>query len=284
MIGIELVETIIRYVTYSGYLKENRPLSLMLVAASGAGKSDCLLQYKLNSNLFVLNDMTRYGLWQKFRESKGKNSFVTHCVIPDFSQVMMQNPFYTGAICSTMMSLMEEGTDSVMTKNIQYNIPNTRLGFMTSMAKDDFEVKQKDSRSVLVKTGFLSRFVLFSYQYRTATAIAVAKAISEGREPEPINLDLPVSRVDVHVEPKQVLEFFPGTAVQEVQESLNDEWGDPLPKKGQADVNLVPRRVKQTRTLLKSVALSNGRRDVTDEDVKEVRRLQQWINTQFKPL
>lgn len=257
----------------------------MLIAASGAGKSDCLLQFKLNPNTFVLNDMTRYGLWEKFRESTKEKSFVTHCIIPDFSQVMMQNPFYTGSICSTMMALMEEGTDSVMTKNIRHNIPNTRLGFLTSMAKDDFEAKQKDSRSVLLKTGFLSRFLLFRYQYKEETAVLVARAISEGKTPEPILLDPPVSRVEVHVDSDQVLQLFPGVTEQQAQQALDDDWSALSPPKGEAQLSLVPRKIKQTMTLLKAIALSRGERAVAPCDVAEVRRLRAWLeSSQYQTL
>lgn len=284
MIGIEPVESIAKYVLYSGYLQENRPLSLMLVAASGEGKSDCLLEFKSNSNAFVLNDLTRYGLWDKFREIAAKNSFVSHCIIPDFSQVLMQNPFYTGSICSTIMSLSEEGTDSIRTKNLRYDLPNTRLGFLTSMAKDDFEVKQKDARSVLVKTGFLSRFLVFSYRYTKETAVRVAQAIADGKEPEPIHLNLPVSKVAVRVQPEQVLAFFPGATEEDARKGLSLDWADEFLRKGQIDLNLVPRRIKQYRTLLKSIALSRERREVTDDDVKQLRRMQAWLNLKFNPL
>lgn len=284
MIGIAPVETAVKYTIFSGYLLESRPSSIMLLAASGEGKSDCLLQYKPNPSVFVLNDMTRWGLWARFKEALARNPSTAHCIVPDFSQVMMQNPSYTGAICSTMMSLMEEGTDSVLTKNIRHEVPNTRLGFLTSMAKDDYEAKLKDSRSVLMKTGFMSRFVVLSYRYTTETAVTVARAISAGNEPEPIILNLPLAKVDVTVDPAMVLDFFPEAREDDARKGLDVDWTDVLVGRKATDTNLIPRRIKQYRTLLKSIALSNGRRSVTEDDVKELRRLHQFLNTSFNPL
>jgi hypothetical protein len=171
-----------------------------------------------------------------------------------------------------------------MTKNIRHNTPNTRLGFITSMARDDFAVKQKDSRSVLVKTGFLSRFVLVSYRYTEETAVKVARAISRGVEPEPIQLKFPLAKADVAVAPDRVLSFFPDAREDDTSRGLDPNWADAVTRSKQVDTNLLPRRIKQYRSLLLSIALSNGRLEVNDDDVRELGRLQPWLNTEFNPL
>jgi hypothetical protein len=63
MVSVEPIETIIKTVLASGRLKDERPLSCIIVAPVECGKTSIIRKYCLKAeNVFYTTDATAYGI------------------------------------------------------------------------------------------------------------------------------------------------------------------------------------------------------------------------------
>jgi hypothetical protein len=77
---------ILKRVVASGFVKNAFPISAILVAPVGAGKTTALKKVAFNKNILALSDVTPYGLSKLLPEIKAKD--VKHIIIFDLVEPM----------------------------------------------------------------------------------------------------------------------------------------------------------------------------------------------------
>jgi hypothetical protein len=83
MVGTERLELVIELVLWSGCLKNERPLSLLIIARPESGKSGLVLKYRENGpGVVVLTDCTAWGIQRHFLNAM-KSKAIHHIIIPD---------------------------------------------------------------------------------------------------------------------------------------------------------------------------------------------------------
>lgn len=259
--GLGLLERTIALCLYSGYLKERKPLSLLIIAPPSSGKSEVLLKFRRNQGVSVVNQGTRYGI-NKVIASRGAE--VKHLIIPDLSVVLSAHPGIAGDILSLISIMTEEGIDSIQTYHFsRYFDPPLKVGLLTAVTQEDFNKR----KSRLRKIGFWSRFIPFSYSYDKEVVDKVLTYVERGEslKMEESRLDLPglhTKPVDVQCDAKYVHGFRIFIKEQEFK-----GWE--------------PRFQKHIRILLKSHALANKRTEVIEEDVMEIMKIVLYLNFNF---
>lgn len=266
MLGMEPLETMIRYCIYSGKLKNERPLSLIVAANPESGKTEALREFKCVDGIVYLTDCTAHGLTKEVLPRIDTGA-VHHILIPDLLNPLSRKQSTVQTFVTFMNSLIEEGVAEISTyaQGMTQRKTDLRCGLVTAITKD----KLKDKRHEWSRLGFLSRALPFSYSYGTDKVRQIMEYIISEKyhDDKPLKLKLPAKLVDVELKAALARLILP--------ESYRF-----------ADANELYgfRFQRQLQVLMKSIALADGRRKVIKKDFNEAMRLMRWVNLDFAVL
>ena len=268
MIRVDPIQRIIRAAIFSGYLKDEKPLSVIIIGKPESGKTQMLEAFYELHGVKVLTDATAYGIIKATDELKDiENGTVKHLIIPDLTTPMAKRYETTRSFISFMNALIEEGIIDISTyaTNIKRSQRKAvRCGFITAVTEDMFS----DKRHGWGKIGFLSRTFPVSYDYCSETQHEIFDHITRGRHlHEPLeDISLPLRMVDVTLDERIAKELIP--YVQAVVRDAEELYGFRLQR--------------QVQTLLKACALMDGRTEVTTADKHVVIEMMEYANIEHK--
>jgi len=258
MEGLSLLEKTVSLCLYSAYVKERKPLSLLISAPPGTGNSELLMKFSENKGVAVFNQGTRYGIYKQINDL-GYN--LKHLIIPDLSAVLGAHPGIASDLINLISILVEEGITSVQTYYFWRTFnPPLKVGVLCAVSDSDL----KSHKTRLSRTGFLSRFLPFTYSYDKHMLDRVLGYVRRGDilKEEKIRLNLPDQVVDVQCDPKYVDQFTEFTKLEGMEQRE-------------------ARFLEHIRILLKSNALMNGRTEVNGQDVLDVMKLVIFLNYKY---
>lgn len=263
MYGTEEIEKILMYVIFSGKLKNERPLSVIICARPESGKTELIRKFKENDGVVYLTDCTAYGLTKEIipRIESGN---VHHIMIPDLLNPLSRQQSTVKTFVTFMNALIEEGVAEISTyaQGMTMRKVELRCGLITAITED----KLKDRRHEWSRLGFLSRALPFSYSYSPVKVREIMEYIinEEYHDELKIKLKVPKSSVDVEL-PKAISRMILPESFRFAEASRLYGF----------------RFQRQMQVLMKSIALYGGRRKVSKRDYKEAMNLMNWINLDF---
>ena len=164
---IALVESIL----WSGWIEGERPISMLLVAPAGAGKTSLLENFESEYAPFV-SDCTSREVSKILKEKRS----ASHLLIGDFISVMRHKKSTTDL---TMNMISQLAGETLRIDAFTGEMTSRRLGIISAIPPED--LKDKRIRTALNAGGFASRFLIAKYDYQTSTIAAIHKYIREGR-------------------------------------------------------------------------------------------------------
>lgn len=259
MIGLQGVEELIKYALFSAWVKDERPLSLMIIARVESGKTETVNQFVWNKGILVMTDLTYWGLLNKYKEQLMAGE-VNHIIIPDMIVPINRSRDTVNSLIAFLNALTEEGVKEIATYAFPEGLSLTqpiRAGVITTIARKDFDHWKERWSAV----GFTSRFLPVCYDYTEETRDKIYNALIFRRETaKPISLDFP--------ETPQYIFLPPGIATSATQYSKAI---------GVAIETYGFRAQRQLQTLMMSRALSKGRLEVNKEDFDVVVGLSEYF-------
>lgn len=261
MLAVEELQEIVEVALFSGRLAGERPLSLLVIADVGSGKSELLAHYPehLNATVLYVNDITAFAL-HKHHGKELREGKIRHIILGDLLTPLNKQKEQADAFITFMNGVIEEGLARVESRDSCFiaDVP-VRCGLVTSIARQDFETRHTRWATV----GFLSRLLPISYSYSQDTILQVFDYIIHGRyaTDKPIALWLPGSDVSVDLPIDIARELIPLT--QRLKDS-EDTYGF--------------RRLKQLQVWVKAHALYRGRHVVTRDDLARLFELSVYMN------
>lgn len=272
MIKVEPIETIIKCVLASGKLKDEKPLSLILIAPVECGKTSIIRRYCLkSSNVFYTTDATAYGIIRDTNQLKDFSSGqLTHIVIPDLLTCLGRKQDTVTTFIHFMNALIEEGIVSLSTYAVKLQVTlEVKAGLITAIPPKPFH----DKRRHWERIGFLSRALPVSFDYQVSTRIDILSYIKNEKhlEEKIENLKLP--------EESRVIKL-PFEMAQEIEPyalSLATEHSQYQQVYGF-------RYQRQLQTLAKAIALLEGKDEVDKQCIQELARLANHINLNFNKI
>jgi len=295
MIDVELILGILETALWTGALKDEKPLSLMLIASVGDGKSEMLrksykppkikTQWKdmkgkdgkvtkgklqqvehIGSVLYT-TDTTPYTLYHKWGELL-KSGQIKHIVIPDFLSVLTKGKEAMPETVRFYNSLIEEGICRIESRYSDFitEIP-VQIGLITAVSFQDYQHRSKTQNWGAL--GFLSRVLPVSFRYSDDTKKRILHSTflkgyhNEGK----FALNLPDHLVSVELPGKYEAQML----------KLANALKDPSDKTG-------ARRLKQLMTFVMADALKHGRDIVGDEELARLWQYSEYFNPECKPL
>lgn len=301
MLKVEPILDIIETTLWSGKLANEKPLSIMLIASVGDGKSEMLRKaYKapkittewialLDKNgepivgkdnkpkmvreqevehigsVLYTTDTTPFVLHHRYGNLLTSGQ-IKHIVIPDFLSILTKSRDTMPDTIRFYNCLIEEGIIRIESRFSDFIVEKpVQIGLITAVSKQDYDTRsQAQGWGAL---GFVSRILPVSYSYSLASkkTILTSVFLREYHNETSFKLDLPTQPVDVEL-PKEFL-----SAVTNLAYKIKD-----------ATDALGARRLKQVMTFLMAIALKNGRDIVKKEDIDKVIEYQKFFNSDCK--
>lgn len=252
MIKTSELKDLIKTILYSGYVANEKPLSVMFVADVGSGKSEILNSFKLNDNIAFFTDVTYMGLIKVLQDSKE----IRHIVIPDFLKITMKKKSTTDNVVSCFNAMMEEGIDKISMMGQSFDFQGKKVGLITAITKDSYETNKSKWRSM----GFLSRMLIISYKYSDKTTKEIFEYIFNREylnDNHKKKDNMPLRNTDVKL---------PYSLAKKLKEEKSDF-----------------RNQKQLQSLAMALTLMDNRQEfkVTEEDIKKVNSFKKFMNLEF---
>lgn len=255
--GLTFLTNIIDTALFSAYLKEksHRPLSVLIVAEPEHGKTECLLQYVGNKGIEIIQDATSFGLivyiFQRIISGE-----IKHLIFPSFEKIFTRHKQVVTQVLLCLNNIVEEGIGyaSILTKNIPFLANETkkaRAGVIIGCVPDVI-IKHETK---LKQYGFWSRMLPIFYEYNEEDKERIHEEIKRGEYKfEKRKLKFPKNPKKV-VLPKEIADKL-DPIIKFLEPSIGSYTGFRI------------RKIFQT--FLKANALKNGRKEVKEEDLKEV--------------
>lgn len=269
MIKVDKILEIVKIVLASGYLRGEKPLSLVLISDVESGKTQIIRKYCLKTDgIMYTTDATAYGI---IRDSNNLKDFeegkYKHIVIPDLLTCMARRETTVNTLIHFMNSLIEEGVVNVSTfatkiKKEDKRKVEVKVGLITSIAKIPFFEKKHRWSSV----GFLSRVLPVSYSYTLPTRLEILEFVENQKHLEEalekLKFNKKPRRVILPYEYAKMLEPYT-LSVAKAQEIYGF------------------RIQKQFQTMLKSIAYLRGSDVVETQDFDKFKEIVTYVNLDF---
>lgn len=263
LIKIKPLKKIIECVLISPYIKNEKLISLLIVAKPESGKSSVMKQYRNNKGISYITDCTAYGLTRDVLP-KIVSGEVKTIMIPDLLTPLSKQTKTRQSLIAFLNNLIEEGVAKITTYSNIWN-KDVNANVITAVTNGVL----RDARRNWVKMGFLSRFIIFSYSYNLSTVSEILSKYSEhGIELRDTKIKLPKKQVKIKLS-------------KEIADKL-----DPIAMKIGEQFDLYGFRAKiNFRCLLKCLAYRNNRRrNVNEDDFNELLELVDYMNLDYNHL
>ncbi|MEM5867222.1 MAG: hypothetical protein QXG39_04815 [Candidatus Aenigmatarchaeota archaeon] len=258
----KVITEILKRVVASGFVKNAYPLSAILIAPVGAGKTTQLKKIAFNKNILALSDVTPYGLSKLLPEIKARD--VRHLIIFDLVEPFSRSRTIVNNLIGFLNSLIEEGIFRIQTAFIEIKEP-IKLGLITSTTEKEF----LDKRRGWLGIGFISRMLPISFSYTNTDVIKILEDLANQKYQDIKYETLKLKEKEIKENPAINQKLIP--YAQSIDKKL-------------PEIALPFRRLQQLKILLMANALLNDRKEVTEEDFEFFKSVSNWINFDFNPL
>lgn len=280
MIGVDNILNLLELVIFSGHVKGEQPVSVLLTASVEAGKTELVLKFVQNDGCVALTDATAFGIMRDYGEAI-KNGGIRHIIIPDLIKPMSRGKDTVHTLIAFLNSLIEEGVYRVSTYAEKIGAPlqgtvgvqpiPVNCGLITTLARGIL----LDGRRYWSQMGFMSRLLPISYDYGANTQLQIQKSIASRQylSEQPIRLKLPTVDMEVKLqqpEANDLAMLSQGLTAIVTKNSPERVYGFRLQK--------------HLQRLTMASALKNGRDFVTKNDVDYINSLAGCINLEYYPL
>lgn len=284
IVGIQPLIDMLSLTLQSSYISNERNgVSLLLVANAESAKTTTVYEFSSLEFVSYYDDITQKKLIDEFIPMVRTNLRKT-LLVPDLINCIEKQKVTRNGFLNIIKSAIDDtGINAISTPNLllqkamqkDKGLAGTRFNFITGITKDSFIHGDNGSMSmkkIMVRTGLLSRFLPFSYEY-DAMLVKLIFDMQSGKEIEDkYYCDIPSINTDVTV---VQLDYEFAQQLDSFAIILNSEFD----KSGygiRPHQNLI--------RLAKSNALINNRDKVIKEDIEKVMQLSKYMNFKFNGL
>ena len=267
MIGLEELEMLINIALFTGWIKDERPVSLLIIAKPESGKTELVRKARRVKGVLYLTDATAWGIIDKHWDEI-EARIIRHIIFADITVPLGKSAETRKVLTRFLSALIEEGVvelQSYVTTRVT-TVENLRCGLIATITPDALE----DQRAGWRKFGFMSRLLPVSYSYTVDTIGKIYQSILDHqyRQEKPVDPKLPNTDVAVYL-PRQFAEAIKPYSMLAAQ--AEELYGF--------------RIQKQFQTLMMGAALFNGRQTVTEDDYDLIVKLiPKYFNTNCNPV
>ena len=174
--GLAPLEELIHGIIGTAFVTGYTPVSCILVAPSGAGKSRTLIRFDGDYDYIVrADDLTSSGLFDIL--AADKENKLKYILIPDFNPVLSHKASVTSLLVANLLSVTQDGTVRIADGRQNKECKHDPLGILTSCT---FDIFARHSRK-WHELGITRRILPVHYTYCLQTIRTAQRLIREGK-------------------------------------------------------------------------------------------------------
>ncbi len=289
LIGLEPVFDAIELAALSVYVKNEKPVSLLLLSEAESGRTEALKKFACNSkSIQVMRRFTAHGYQRDLISGKIKLLFENPKILPttivyDFNSMFSFKENTIESTIEFINALTEEGLSNESTYAIfpdeMKKYKGARGGIIAAInTLGMFTVGKKMVKAKLYRGGFFSRPLVFSFDVPESVLASVFDSLILQKDTKDFVKNIKIhefkKRYDIKISEKYGRELY--LITQDIKRGYNERLRN-FEIKG-------IRLFKIIRTMTKCSALRDGRDSVNDEDIELMRFLSNWVNLKMNPL
>jgi hypothetical protein len=194
MIALDALRDFLTTCLWTGAVAGERPVSVIIVAPVGAGKTSTLETLQSESTIY-LSDITTRELASALKEKPKAR----HILLSDLLNLFGHKSHVVKLTCRFLSSLTGESLHSDPFTGERME-PRT-MGLISAIPPEDFA--RRGVQAHLQSGGFGSRFIIARYDYKPSTVQKIHRFIREDRytlNHKPMKLDIPQDRIPIVIE------------------------------------------------------------------------------------
>lgn len=256
---LEPVTAFIKLLIWTGQVEDESPISAIMVAPKGGGKTTVLESCAGSQSLFI-GDLTARTMKEILARG---NDEVTHLLLGDMLAMFGHKKSTVDLTKQIAAKLTGEGLSTDPWTGLPMD--TRKMGLITAIPPEEFAEYQRE----ILKGGFGSRFLFFTYTYGDAAKAKVHTHIRKNgyankKTPEPFNIPFPVKR-------KVSISNSLGKGIQEFAFELAK---DPLGFRAHRHI----------RALVKASARSENRTTASRKDLDRIIKFRNFFTEDGKQL
>ena len=263
MINTEILEHAIKISIYTTLLKNENPVSIMIIAPPEHGKTEVLKRFAFIESVKIISDFNTFVFADFATEFQMKQKGTI--IIPDFLRIVKKKSSTANNSLTIINAITEEGWIGKLPLGQQIEKP-IKANILTALTSDELT----DKRHKWSQMGFLSRFIPLSFSYEESTKQQIREYIKNR-----------VYKTD-----------NPYDFVIDLKEKINVA----LPKKMADEIEIITKKIgmrdnftgfrlqRQLQVLAMGNALSNKRNLVNKDDIDVIKEISLFINFNYKKL
>jgi hypothetical protein len=260
--GVQPIEDLLGAIVGTAFAEDSIPISCMIVAPSGAGKSRTIIRFDA-PYIMRCDDLTSSGLMDILtRDSKSEIKFL---LIPDFNPILSHKASVSNLLLANLLSVTQDGTARIVDGRGNKEVKHKPVGIITAVTFDMFARYSRKWHEL----GITRRILPIHYTYSLRTIQQAQTLIREGK----INGNNQPMSMSEYRQLKVVIEQNLANDIQILSERLAMNLGQFIklnrgvrtPQYGEALLPMAP------HVVLNSIARGNavrfGRRRLEQADV-----------------
>ena len=184
---IEPIQEIIETVLYTGCLREENPVSIIIVGPSGIGKSMMLSRYQ-NEALHHTDSISSQGLFDiAKKDEKGKVRFL---LIPDMNPTLSRRASTVQSTIANLLSFTADGTVRVDDGRNEKSCSHAPIGLITAATEDIYNKNAKKWFALGLRRRILPIFFKYSFDTTRKLQELVRQDKIHSTQPMPLRIAL----------------------------------------------------------------------------------------------
>jgi hypothetical protein len=168
--GQERLAELIEVLLWSGFIEQERPISAVMVAPAGSGKTTLMETYESTYSPFF-SDLTSREVSSVLKDKKE----ATHILVGDLMSVLRHKK---GTTSLTINMLSQLSGDTMRQDAFTGGAVKRRMGIISAIPPEDMANRQ--IKKIFAEGGFASRFLIAKYTYTPGTISAIHRYIASG--------------------------------------------------------------------------------------------------------
>jgi hypothetical protein len=273
MIGTEPLREIIKLCLASAYIKNERSVSLLIIAKPESGKTETLREFAMNNGVALVSDITYSGLVSLL--DRAKEGTLKTLLLPDLLKVYGRKVSVSKNFFTLLNEVIEEGVKEVSIYDLNKDYGTfVRFNVIGCVTEREFFSHINQWGQI----GFISRVIPFSYSYSAEQVKKIFDEIMKGEQSIEFQFlferkkQLKEKRITIS---KNLAEKIRSNITVELAKKFSMKTGEVIPGF---------RFQKNLQTLAKASAYLDSRDKVSIKDVNKLIKLSNWMNYDLNPL
>lgn len=172
--GVQPIENILCAIVGTAFADDSVPISCMIVAPSGAGKSRTIIRFD-TPYIMRCDDLTSSGLMDILtRDAENKIKFL---LIPDFNPILSHKASVSNLLLANLLSVTQDGTARIVDGRGNKEVKHKPVGIITAVTFDMFARYSRKWHEL----GITRRILPIHYTYSLRTIQLAQQLIREGK-------------------------------------------------------------------------------------------------------